>query len=31
VIDRVLPFERYDEALQALASGAFVGKIVLTL
>jgi NADPH:quinone reductase-like Zn-dependent oxidoreductase len=31
VIDRVLPFERYDEALKALASGAFVGKIVLTL
>jgi NADPH:quinone reductase-like Zn-dependent oxidoreductase len=31
VIDRVLPFEQYDEALKALASGNFVGKIVLKL
>jgi NADPH:quinone reductase-like Zn-dependent oxidoreductase len=31
VIDRVLPLEQFDEALKALQSGSFVGKIVLTL
>jgi NADPH:quinone reductase-like Zn-dependent oxidoreductase len=31
VIDRVFPLEQYDEALKALASGNFTGKIVLTL
>jgi NADPH:quinone reductase-like Zn-dependent oxidoreductase len=31
VIDRVFPLERYDEALEHMASGAFVGKVVLRL
>lgn len=31
VIDRVFPLERYGEALEHMASGAFVGKIVLRL
>lgn len=31
VIDRVFPFEQYDEALKYLATGSFVGKIVLRL
>jgi NADPH:quinone reductase-like Zn-dependent oxidoreductase len=31
VLDRVLPLEQFDEALKALQSGSFVGKIVLTL
>lgn len=31
VIDRVFPLEQYDEALKYMASGNFVGKIVLKL
>lgn len=31
VIDRVFPLEQFDEALRALDSGNFVGKIVLRL
>lgn len=30
LVDRVYPIERYTEALQAMTSGAFMGKIVLT-
>lgn len=31
VIERVLPLEQYEEALEIMASGSFVGKIVLKL
>lgn len=30
VIERVFPFEQYEEALKLMESGSFVGKIVLT-
>lgn len=30
LVDRVYPIEQYSEALQAMASGGFMGKIVLT-
>jgi NADPH:quinone reductase-like Zn-dependent oxidoreductase len=30
LVDRVYPIEHYPEALQAMASGSFMGKIVLT-